>query len=127
MSAVGATSSGAHAKTPFSEVEPVADRPSDAVELHPFEMRLVYTALVDQILDQPSDRVVGERRHDRRIHSKTAFQASGDVVFTAAFPNLKTTRGVNASLAGIEPQHHLAERHYVPATLRLVFDLEKTH
>src|SRR6185503_2574882 len=103
----------------FGEVETVANCASDAVEVNPLQVRLVHAALVDQILDQAAHGVVRQCSDDRGVHAKASLQAARDVVLTATLPNLEVTRGRNASLARIEPQHHLAEAHNVPATLRL--------
>ena len=57
-----------------------------------------------------------------QYQSEAAFQTARDVIFAAAFPNLKTASRVNTPLAGIESQHYLAERHDVPAAVRFVLD-----
>ena len=62
VAAVGAAERGADAEAAFGEVEPVADLAADAVVREPAEVRLLDAALVDQILDQPPDGVVGQRR-----------------------------------------------------------------
>ncbi len=97
----------AHAKATFRKVETVAHGAANAVKLHPLQMRLVHTALVDQILDQSTNCVIGERGHDRGVHTETALQSARDVILTAAFPHLKTARGRDTSLTRIETHHHL--------------------
>ena len=79
--------------------------------------RLIDAALKHQVLHQPADGIVGERRHDRRVQAEAAPQPARDVVFAAAFPDLESARRVDAPVAGIEPQHHLAERHQAPAAV----------
>ena len=51
------------------------------------------------------------------IETEAAFQAACDVVFTAAFPDVKRARRMNTPVAGIEPQHHLAQSDNVPFTV----------
>ena len=85
-------------------------------------MRLVNAALIDQVLDETTDRVVSERRDDSRIEAEAALQTARDVVLASALPHAETSRRVYARVAGVEPQHHLAERDDVPTALRLRFD-----
>ena len=65
MTAVGATDRAAHAEAALGEVESVAHRPPHPVVRCPAEMGAVDAALVEEILDQPADLVVGERGHVR--------------------------------------------------------------
>src|SRR6476659_8697719 len=127
MATIGTACARAHAKTAFGKVESVADRASDTIERRPFNVRLVYTALVDQILDQPSDSVISQCGDNGCIHPKATLQTARDVVLTATFPHAKVARGSHASFAWIEPQHDLAETHDVPATVRLWISHKKAH
>ena len=117
VAAVGASERRAHAEAAFGKVQTVADCAADAVVLHPLNVRLIHTALVDQILDKPTDRIVGKCCHDGGIQTEASLQSARDVVFAAAFPNLERARRVNAPLARIEPQHHLAKADDVPFTV----------
>src|SRR6185503_976716 len=126
MATIGTSRCGTHAETAFGEVEAVANRAANAVKLHPLQMRLIDTALVNQILDQPPDCIVCECGDNGRVHPKASFQAACDIVLTATFPYLKLTRRRDTPLARIEPQHHLAQTHNVPATARLLFS-HKSH
>ena len=123
VAAVRASDRGARAETPLGEVQPVAHSPSHAVIFHPLHVRLVDAALIDQVLNQTAHGIVGERGHDRRLHSEAALQPAGDVVFAAAFPCLKSPRRVNSPVARVEPQHHFAERDQVPSAAIFRFDL----
>ena len=74
-------------------------------------MRLIDAALVNQILHEPADGIISQRRHDRGFQSKTSLQAARDVVLAAALPDLKTARGRNPTISRIETQHHFAQTH----------------
>src|SRR5215212_5575774 len=127
VTSIGTTRSRAHAKTAFSEVETIANRPSNPVELHPLDVRLVHAALINQILDQAADCVLSERSDDRSVHPEATLQAPRDVVFTAAFPDLKVARGSDASFTCIETQHYFTETDDVPAAVRLRLGHEMAH
>ena len=75
------------------------------------------------ILRQPPDRIIGKGRDDRRVQAEATFQSARDVVFAAAFPHLKLTRGVNAPVARIEPQHDFAEGDQIPTAFFFRSDL----
>src|SRR6185503_12133835 len=98
-----------HAVSAFREVQPIAYLATDTVEFHPANMRLVYAALVDQVLHQPSHWVICECCHDSCVEPKAAFQPTRDVILAAAFPDAKFAGRVNSIVAGIEPQHHFTE------------------
>jgi hypothetical protein len=80
-------------------------------------MRLIDTALEDQILDQATDRVVGECGDYSSIQTKATLQATRNVVFATTFPDLKSACGMNASFTRIEAQHYFAKTDDVPATI----------
>ena len=122
VAAVRAAQGRAHAVAALGEVEAVAHRAADAVVLGPAEVRLVHATLVDEVLHEAAHRVVDQRGHHRRVQAEAALEAAGDVVFAAALPHLERARGVDAALAGVEAEHHLAEAHLVPAAGRLVLD-----
>ena len=123
--AVGAAPRAAAAEAALDEVEPVADGPADAVVRRPDDVRDVHPALEHEVLHQTPDRIVGERGHRRRPHAEAAPEASHHVVLAAALPDLELARGVNASVAGVEPQHDLAERRGVPPAVSRRLDLER--
>ena len=122
VAAVGTSQRRARAESALGEVQPVAHRAADSVEWHPAYQRLVDAALVDQVLDQPPDRVIGESGDDRRIETEAALEAARDVIFAAALVNVETAGRGHPLVAGIEAQHHLAQRHQVPAAILFRFD-----
>src|ERR1051326_7796430 len=101
VSAIGTTDRAAHAEAALREIETVARAPADAVIGDP--------ALQHQIFDESSNGIVEERGDDGGAHAEAAPQAARDVVLAAAFPCLKGARRGDASVAGIEAQHHFAE------------------
>ena len=105
----------AEAEAALGEVEPVADRAPDAVVGDPADVREVNPALEAEILDEPANRVVDERGDDRRPQAEAAPEGAGNVVFAASLPGAERARRVDALLARVEPQHHLAERDEIPA------------
>ena len=82
----------------------------------PANERGVDAALEDEVLDEATDGVIGERGGDGGAQAKAAAQAAGHVVFAATFPCLKLARGVNTHVAGIEAKHDFAQAEAVPAT-----------
>src|SRR5262249_17915836 len=125
--AVRAPQGRAHAVAALGEVQAVADGASHAVVLDPDQVRLVDPALVDEVLHQAADGVVDQRRHQRRLQAEAALEPARDVVLAAAFPDLEAPRGVDAALAGIQAEHHLAQAHQVPPTARPLLDLQLGH
>src|SRR5437762_14033608 len=117
MPTIGTTNRGAYAVTTFRKIQTVTGGAAYPVVLHPTHMRLINSALKHQIFDQPSDRVIGQRRDDCGVESEAPLQSARDVVFSAAFPYLKRARRMNVSRSGIETQHHLAEAYLVPAAI----------
>ncbi len=118
VAAVGAADRGAHAEAALGEVEAVPDAAADAVVGHPAHVALVDAALQDQVFEQAADRVVDERAHERRAQPEAAAQAARDVVLAAALPDAERARRVDPRVAGVEPQHHLAEADEIEAALR---------
>src|SRR5262249_56490416 len=96
-------------ETTLGEVQTVANGSTYAVILHPSHQRLIDTALIEQILEQPSYRIVSDGCDDRRIEAETTLQAAGNVVFAATLGAFKGPRGPNAPCATSEAQHHLAK------------------
>src|SRR2546430_984237 len=99
------TSEGsADAKTAFGEVEAVARAPSDTVIVNPPQPGEIATALQHEIFDEAADRIVDESGDDRGAQAEAAAKSARDVVLSAAFPRLKSSRGRNASFAWVEPK-----------------------
>ena len=100
---------------------------ADAVVLDPAQVRQIDAPLQHQILDQPADRVVGQRGDDRGAQPEAAAQAARDVVLAAALPRGEAAGGVDAPLAGIEAQHHLAQAHLIETARSCRLDDEVLH
>ena len=77
----------------------------------------VDATLEDQVLEQPSDGVVGERRHDRGAKAEAAPQPAGHVVLAAALGHGERAGRRDAPVAGVEAEHHLAQRDEVVAAV----------
>ena len=120
VTAVAATQRRAYAKPALRKVQPVAHRAPDAVVLHPLHVRLVHAALQHQVFDQPAHGIIGQRGHHRRLQSEAPPQPARHVVLAAALPHLELARRGHPHIAGIEPQHHLAQAHQVPLALFLL-------
>src|SRR5206468_2290612 len=73
--AIGAAERAADAEAALGEVEAVADAAADAVVGDPANVRLIDAALVEAVLDQPSDGIVGERRHHGGVEPEAALEA----------------------------------------------------
>src|SRR6202035_5393926 len=82
--------------------------------VNPTNEALVDSALIEQVLKQAADWIVGNGRDDRRLESETALEAAGNVVFASAFGNFERAGGRDPAIAGIKPQHYLAEAHPGP-------------
>src|SRR5207245_6659802 len=106
---VRAADAGANAEAALDEVQPVPALAADAVVLPPEHVRLIDATLKDEVLHEPADRVVGQRRHQRRIEAEAALQPARDVVLAAAFPDPEGARRVQARLAPLEADEHLTE------------------
>ena len=109
-----------NAMTALCKIQPIARRATHAVIRNPAEQGSVDAALQDQVLHQPPDGIVRHRRRHRRLQPEAPPQPARHVVFAAALPRRKLPRCVDAPLARIEPQHHLAEAHLVPARSALL-------
>src|ERR1700736_1505117 len=101
MPSIGTAQTAANTEATLDEVQPVPDLAADPVVLHPANIRLVHASLVDQVLRELPDRIVGESRHQSGVQTEAAFQGPGDVVLAPAFPHAKFPGGVNPSLARV--------------------------
>src|SRR5262245_64530673 len=109
MTAVRAADSPARTEAALGEVQAIADLAPDAVELHPAEVRQIDAALQHQVLDEPADSVVRQRRDDCRALPEAAPQSARDVVLAAAFPGAKGACGVDTAFSWIEAKHDLSQ------------------
>src|SRR4029453_12175868 len=94
VAAIGTAERGADAEAAFGEVQPVPDRSSNAVVLHPLHALLDAT-LEHQVFHQTADGIVGQRCDDGGAEAETAPQSARDVVFAAAFPYLECSGRVD--------------------------------
>src|SRR5579859_7155898 len=108
-----------HAESTLRKIESVARRMAYAVVLHPADQRLIDAALINEILKQPSDRIIRESRNDRGVQAETPFQSASDVVFPAAFAHFKGARRGDAPVTRVESEHDFAQTDDVPAALLL--------
>ncbi len=115
MSAVGAAECGAHAETALRKIQPIANRPADAVIGNPEQMGKIDAALQHHVLNQAAHGIVGQRGDDGSAQIEAAAQAAGYVIFAAAFPGAKIPGRGHALVARIEAQHHFAQADKVPA------------
>ena len=97
--------------SPYAGVAP------DPVERPPDHAGHVHPALHDAVLDQPADVVVRQGGDHARPEAEGFPEGAHDVVLAAAFPHLEASRRAHPAGAGVEPQHHLAEGHRVPAAI----------
>ena len=102
-------------------------RPS-AVVGHPLDQsRGVHAALQDEVLEQPADLVVRERRDDAGLQAEAATEPARHVVFTAALPDLELSGRADAPFAGVESEHDFAEGDLVVFAGASRFDVENCH
>lgn len=71
------------------------------------------TPLQNQVLHQSAHRVVRQGGHHGRTPPEAAAQTACDVVLAATLPGLEGAGGADPSLARVQAEHHLAERHHV--------------
>ena len=115
IAAVGAALRTAASEAALDEIETVAHFAADAVERHPPDERGVHSALQNEILHQPPDRIVGKGGDHRGAQAEAAAQTARDVVFAAALPDVELAGGVNSPLARIETEHDFTEADFVKA------------
>jgi hypothetical protein len=87
----------------------------------------VVATTLNEILEQAADVVVHEGRAHGGLEAEAAPQAARDVVLAPAFPDLELAGGADASRAGIETQHDLAERDLVEGTTGCGLEVEGGH
>src|SRR5664280_3184964 len=127
MAAVGDADRPTHAEAALGEVQSVAHRGPDAVVGHPPNERGVQAAGEDEVLDEAPDLVVRQRCDDRGALAERPAQAAGDVVLPAPLPGPEGPGRADASLAGVEAQHYLAQGHRVEAARRCGSDAQVSH
>src|SRR5579864_1207459 len=110
MPSIRASDGASYSEAALGEVQSVARRPTNSVVRDPVDPARIYAALEDEVFDQSADLVVGERGDDCGAVAEAAPQATGDVVFSAAFPCLERARRADAPVARVESEHHLTQR-----------------
>src|SRR5579871_963242 len=127
MPTVGAANRRAQSEPALGKVEAIANLAPNSVVFNPLQVRLVHASLIDQILHQPADGVIGERRDHSGIQPEAALQPAGNVVFAATLPRAKLTRVRNPVFPGIEAQHDFAQSHKVPPAFCFFPKLKSPH
>ncbi len=113
VGAVRAADGAADAEAALGKVDAVAADPADAVGLFPVDEVGVHAPLLDEVLHQPADLVVGKGGDHGGVHAEALVQAADDVIFAAALPGAEGAGGTDTALAGIEAQHDLAKAYGV--------------
>jgi hypothetical protein len=72
-------------------------------------MGKVHAALQEQVLQKAADRVFRYGGNQSRSHAETPPQAPGDVVLTAALPDLKVAGASHPVVTGVETNHDLTQ------------------
>lgn len=93
----------------LGEVQAVAHGTADAVVRRPVDEGRVQAAAQDDVLEQPTDLVVGECRDDRAAEVEAAPERPSDVVLRAAVPDVEGTGRADAPVSRVQPQHDLAK------------------
>ncbi len=127
VSAIRGPESRPDAEAALDEIQAVADASPDAVVGEPCDVRGVDASLEDQVLEQAADRIVGERRDDRGTEPEAPPKPARDVVLAASLGDRKRARGRDATVARVEAEHDLAERHEVVAAVLCRSDREDAH
>src|ERR1051326_3411378 len=127
VATIGNSHSAAHAKSALGEIQAVANCPSDTVERNPFDKFGIYSALKDEIFEEPAHIVISECGANCRFESKTPTQSARHIIFAATLPDFKFPSCANASLARIQPQHDFAKRNQMIFAGPGVFDVENGH
>src|SRR6266852_4984129 len=74
VSAIVTSQRCTRAESTLREIEAVARRAAHAIVLHPPHQRLVHPALVNEILKEPPNGIIGERRDDCGVQGEAALQ-----------------------------------------------------
>src|SRR5580704_13760899 len=114
MPAVRTTKGSANAKPPLGKIQAVAHASANPVIRHPTHVFLAHASLQHEVFHETTNRVIIECRHNRRVHTKTAPESAGYVVFASTFPRSKLTRSRYTIVTGIESEHDFPEAHQVP-------------
>src|SRR5690606_4693340 len=108
VGAVGTADRPANAVAALGEVEAVADLAAAPVVFFPLDEAGIDPALENEVLDEPSHRVVRKSCHGGGAEPKTTAQSASDVVFSSSLPGGELACCVDTALARIEAEHDLA-------------------
>lgn len=117
MAAVGAAKRWSHAKSPLGEIQTVANGAAHAVVIDPTDQALVYATLVDEVLQQTPNGIVGECRNDGSVEAKATLQSASHVILASTLRNFKVACSPNPSVPRVEAKHDLAQTDEVPAAI----------
>ncbi len=110
VAAVDCSFCSADAEAALGEVEAVSDVLAEAIEVGaPLDEVGIDAALHDEVFDEVADFVFGEGGDDGGFEAEAFAEATGDVVFAAAFPGAELAGGADAAFTGIEAEHDFAE------------------
>src|SRR5208283_308475 len=124
VAAIGNPHGAADAEAALGEVQPVADGAADAVVFAPPYEIGGDAALHDAVLEQATDLVVHERRAHRCSQPEALPEAARGVVLAPALPDGEGAGGAYPALAGVESEHHLAQRDLVKGAACGRFDAQ---
>jgi hypothetical protein len=122
VAAIVTSKGGAYAEATLGEIKAVSRCVAYAIVFDPADQRLVYAALINKILKQPADGIIGEDRDDGGVQAETALQSARYVVFAATFADFEGTRGGDGAVAGVKAEHDFTETDDVPAAIFFRFD-----
>src|SRR5215831_2024954 len=114
MSAVGASNRPPYSESTIDKIQTVSDCASHTVVGHPSDQGLIDATLINKILDEPSDGVIRECSHNRRLQTEAPLQRPGHVVFATALIDIEIASRPDSLVAGIESQHDFTESNEVP-------------
>src|SRR5258707_842165 len=104
MSAVIGARGRTHPKTALREIQTVARRAPHPIMRHPTNVSLIDTTLIQQILHQASDWIVGKRGHVRGVQTEAPLQPARNVVLPATLAPFEVPPRRDPPVAGIEAQ-----------------------
>lgn len=113
--AVGNAQRRTRPETTLGEVQAHAGVAADAIVVAPEDLAGIHATGLDQLLGEQAKLVARQGGEHPGAVFERAAQATRHVVLAAAFPHGELARAADPALAGIEAQHHFAQRQCVPA------------
>ena len=114
VSPIGAAQGRTNSESSLGEIQSITDGAANAIVIDPANEALVDAALIDEILKQAADGIIGNGGDNRGVEAETAFEAARDVVFSSTLGDFEGAGGPNAAVAGIKPKHYFAEAYQIP-------------